>query len=108
MSEQAVKVVSTDKEKVIQEIMNLAFLVNQRTERCVFIRFSGHVDGLEIDVRKSKENYNTEYCDTESYTTDSIEELKFIRANLIKLLRDGKLDLNELPYTVEEIRHYHL
>lgn len=106
MSEQSLTVESTEKERVVQEIMNLAFLINQRTEMCVFIRFSGHVGGLDIDISESKNNYTRSICESDRYIKNSLESFSDMREVLLGILRDGEVDLNTLYYEVEEIKHY--
>ena len=57
-----------NKKRKIMEIMNLAFLVHQETEYCVFIDWSGHVNQLSISIRESIENYETHVADMKFYT----------------------------------------
>lgn len=59
---------------LIMQCMNLAFLVNQKTEFCTFVRFSGHVNKCEIEIRAGKENWQSELLATE-FTTAYREHL---------------------------------
>lgn len=76
----------TEKEKVIQEIMDLTFLINEQTAMCTFIRFSGHVDVLYIDISESKEDYTSRLFEFEARTTDNIVKLYEIRDNIKHIL----------------------
>ncbi len=53
--------------KLIGEVMALAYLINSNTEYCTFIDYSGHVDKLEISVRKSKDDTKTKLYNSEFY-----------------------------------------
>lgn len=44
----------------VNKILGLSVLINEKGKYCTFVRFSGHVDEMEIDVRKSKKHYNEE------------------------------------------------
>lgn len=43
----------------IPEILAVAYRIHNETDFCVFIRFSGHVNHLEIEIDKSIKNYDT-------------------------------------------------
>lgn len=87
---------------LVGEIQTLAYLVNTKTDRCVFVEYAGHVDVLEVDVRLTKEK---KYGDP-----DNIREgIWFGRAdeknNLKHLVRIRErlhyiLEHNELPKEV--------
>ena len=40
-----------EKDRLVCEIMQLAYLVQRHTNYCVFVRYSGHVDALELEIR---------------------------------------------------------
>lgn len=40
--------------KLLGEIMSLAYLVNANTEYCVFVRYSGHIESLSVDICQGK------------------------------------------------------
>jgi hypothetical protein len=52
----------------IAEIMRVAAEINAKTERAVFVRFSGHVENMEIEVCRAKiggynvQDYVTNIC----------------------------------------------
>jgi hypothetical protein len=83
----------------IQELIGLAMKVQETTEYCVFIRFSGHINNLEIEIRKSKKAYQTRIIDSEFETgglfvTDERFEKRYqeIRGFLVDILKKGKID----------------
>lgn len=41
--------------KLLGEVMTLAYLVNANTDYCVFVRYSGHVEDLSLDICKGKD-----------------------------------------------------
>lgn len=49
----------------LSKIMGLTALINEQGKYCTFMSFSGHVDMLEIRIRKSKKNYNSPIADCE-------------------------------------------
>ena len=46
--------------KLLGEVMSLAYLVNQNTDYCIFVSYSGHVNLLEVSIFPSKEEYQSE------------------------------------------------
>ncbi|MGG4552568.1 hypothetical protein [Paenibacillus humicus] len=92
------------------EITMLALLINQTTELAVFVDFPGHVGWVEISIRQSKKDYNTTLTEDRVvfHRDDAVNQLKKIKLKLRKILRDKKVDYNELDYTIREIREYHL
>jgi len=102
-----------EKDKLICEIIQLAYLVNEHTEFCTFIRFSGHVDSIDIEIRASKENWQSEILRTEFYTEvdkyrtvkDPLAFLKAKRDILAHILKDEDIPYEECDvekYLVEE------
>jgi hypothetical protein len=98
-----------DKIKLLTDINMLTMAINYKTDYCVFTRFSGHVDHFEIDIRKSKKLYNSDVCACEidlrngEYTIKRLNEAKEM---LKEILESGEVDLSNMDYEVEEIRHY--
>lgn len=92
------------------EITMLALLINQTTELAVFVDFPGHVEWLDISIRKSKERFNTILTeDRVSFRrSDPVEKLKKIKLQLRKILRERKVNYNELDYSIAEVKNYHL
>lgn len=102
----------TERQKLILKIMHLAYLVHEYTDYCVFIRFSGHVDDLAIDIRQSKKEWRVEAIKSEMETAYS--KLKgnnsmYLYAK-IQVLEDilvyDEIDYEEMDYEEECIRHY--
>jgi len=104
-----------EKAKLTIELMALAFLVNEETDYCVFIRFSGHIDSMEIEVAASKENYlnkvlraefDTAYKEWRKTDQPLIANLKSRIAVLKQILKDGAIDYSELEYQECTARDY--
>lgn len=104
-----------EKTKLTIELMALAFLVNEETDYCVFIRFSGHIDSMEIEVAASKENYlnkvlhaefDTAYKEWRKTDQPLIANLKSRIAVLKQILKDGAIDYSELEYQEWTARDY--
>ncbi|BFH70639.1 hypothetical protein J27TS7_57670 [Paenibacillus dendritiformis] len=98
---------------LIGEVQALAFLVNQKTKYAVFVEHAGHVQKLKLSIRASKENFTEWITDDELYVSGNLahgveRKLKLLKLRLRKILRDNKVDYNELSYTVREERDYHL
>lgn len=43
--------------RLVKEIFGLAVEINSKTEYCVFVRFSGHVNQLEVEIARSKSDW---------------------------------------------------
>lgn len=41
----------------LKPLLDLCSQVEETTDYCVFFRYSGHVNGIEIDIAKSKTKY---------------------------------------------------
>lgn len=66
---------SETEDDLIMQCMNLAFLVNQHTDFCTFVRFYGHVNKCEIEIRAGKDNWQSEILSTE-FTTEYRKHLE--------------------------------
>lgn len=55
----------------VSELLVLANRVHRETDYCVFIDFSGHVDGLRISVAESKKHYGVKIHSWNFYTDES-------------------------------------
>lgn len=104
----------TKKQQLILKIMHLAYLVHETTKFCVFIEFSGHVNGLYVRIRESKKNWQVEVLGTEiteSYMKHEKagEALAYLTAKvevLEHILREQEIPYEELDYEEEYVRHY--
>ena len=85
------------------EIFALALLVNEETEYCVFVDYSGHVDTMGIRFAESKDNYNKGVFETDirtgykkRYKENKNDELAYLKSQR-DILRQV-LDRGEIPY----------
>lgn len=98
-----------EKDRLICEIFQLAYLVNQYTPFCTFVRFSGHVNKAEIEIRQSKENWQSELLESEFYVEykkyyDDKDPLAFYKAKrdiLVRILKE-----EEIPYEDCDVEKY--
>ena len=99
-----------EKTRLMAEVMLLAMQVEDKTGHAVFIRYSGHVGHLEIDIRESKEHYQKEIASSGFYTNGdderTIEKLKSVKRNLIGFLEDEEVNQDKLQYWIQEVYHY--
>lgn len=100
--------------KITGDIMTLATMINELTNMCVFIDFSGHVNQFKIHITPSKKDYITRIVDDEIKTNsqwstheDTLKSLIRIKLGLKKTLREQKVDTYGLSYTVREEYDYH-
>jgi len=62
--------------KLVMEIISLAVLINENTELCTFVDFSGHVKSIDVRVFPSKSEEHTQnvhkiYSVNSYYSDDS-------------------------------------
>ena len=88
--------------KLLMEIIGLAILVNENTELCVFVDFSGHVKSIDVRIFPSKSEEHTQgeklYSASSYYEEESWMEEGSALANLqaIKEVLSGYLfDIKE-------------
>jgi hypothetical protein len=92
--------IMTEKDKLILEIMTLAYAVDQNTEYCVFMDFYGHVGNgqLMIKITESIANYHNEIASTEFYLNgkyqkdDGLDWLRCKRDHLKHILDEHEID----------------
>lgn len=89
----------------LQELIGLAMRVNVETNYCVFVRFSGHVNVIDIDVRESKEHYQNDVVSGSFYTDRSNSENRYrnMRNALLEILETGEFDPDS-DHVTEEAR----
>lgn len=85
------------KNRMIQELIGLAMKVHYETDYCVFVRFSGHVDNIVIEIRESKKSWQEEIVSGEFYTSKNWEKRMYqryenIRSVLLEILETGEFD----------------
>ena len=98
-----------ERTKLVLEVLQLAYLVQVHTHYCVFIRYAGHVDSLEIDIRKSVDEWRTEVLQTEIRKTyqeyydkhDPLRDLKTKRDILAQIINE-----QAIPYELCEVEQY--
>ena len=86
-------------------IAKLAVRVNNETDYCVFLYFSGHVDSIGIHVTSSKKDFNNKISGHEFYTVlgepleahrqVSISEIKDVFRSLSRFL-DSDVDVEKI------------
>jgi len=96
--------------------MRLAYLVNQNTDYCVFINFSGHVNRLSITIAESKKLYDHDVLTSEFSTCYKswrdknalplVAELRARAEVLERILTEGKVPFDDLNYEEEYTRLY--
>lgn len=107
----------TAKDKLIVEIMHLAYLVHVETPYCVFFSFSGHVEAFEISIRESKENWQNTVLDSQTRRfyddarqmdghNPALAELLAKRDVLKQILEEQEIPYDELDCEVEYVERY--
>lgn len=95
-------------EKEMAKIFLLAMKLQDETDYGVFINFSGHVNSFEIHLTKSKEEFNEKIAECEVYThREPLKRLIEVKEKLTSFAKAKEIDVSELDYYVEEIRHYY-
>lgn len=96
-------------------MMQLAYLVQTHTDFCVFIRFSGHVNTLDIEIAKSKEDWKTILFEAETMRLyqeqrkNSAPKLAHLQTKiqlLEQILSDGEIPFEDLEFVEESIGYY--
>ncbi|MFC6038397.1 hypothetical protein ACFPYN_02910 [Paenisporosarcina macmurdoensis] len=97
-----------ERTKLIQEIIFLAMLVQENTGHCVFVNFSGHVESMDISIRKSKMDYCEHICDSSISLKrgNVMKRLQEVKDTLSTFLEAREVDTTLLRYEIEEVRHY--
>ncbi|MCP4987739.1 MAG: hypothetical protein GY928_17280 [Colwellia sp.] len=76
---------------LMTEIFYLSVMVNQETDKCVFLDYAGHVESITIQIAESKTNYLKEIASTEFYANyyeDPEKPLRFIPLGELSAKRD--------------------
>jgi hypothetical protein len=105
---------TNEKQKLALEIMALALLVDQNTDYCVFIDYSGHVESMDISIRQDKKNYQNKVCESKVYRIfqdlnkkgDAYASLKSRRDVLKHILEEKEIPYHEMTEHVEKISHW--
>jgi hypothetical protein len=89
-------------EKLVAEIMYLSVLVNANTDLCVFVRYYGHVDGIDLDISESKENCKARVFDDYTYGLKT-EKLESFRNHLTQILDEHNVPYDKIMFAGEEM-----
>ena len=108
------KINTEERQRLIVEVMTLAFAVHENTDYCVFIDFSGHVNSCSISIRESKERWQNNVCETELSTAISFYRsageidsyLKAAKDVLTQILKDGEIPYEMLTRHVDTVYNY--
>jgi hypothetical protein len=104
-----------EKDRLMIKLLHLGYLVHIRTKYCVFIRFSGHIDQVELQVCESKEKWRNELftgqVQTEFNKLFESEEshLAGLKARVLileRILEDEEIPYEEMDYEEEYVRRY--
>ena len=112
------KQLTEQEQRLFFEIFAMGVLVNQQTEYCVFMDFSGHVEDFNIRFAKSKEMYHEEVFQEEInlkfleyYEKDNEDKcawFKTMRDILKQVLEDHELPYEHLTQHIEQTITYSL
>ncbi|GIO25355.1 hypothetical protein [Oceanobacillus sp. J11TS1] len=95
-----------EKSRLMAEITLLAMKLQNETNYAVFVSLSGHVEKMEIRVCKSKKKYLDDIASCEFYTDRDLERMQEVKEYLLGFIEKKKVDVNQLDYEIEEIKHY--
>ncbi|MEC9268529.1 MAG: hypothetical protein VX464_20890 [Pseudomonadota bacterium] len=104
------------RDKLILEILALAYAVDRLTDFCVFIDYFGHVGSIDIEIAESKTRWQRKIATTEFYTDGRYQEdkdapgmgwLAAKRDHLKQILDDHDIDVSEMTEHVEQtVQHW--
>lgn len=95
--------------ELIGEIMKVSVLINLQGKHNCFVSDRGHVQKLEIKLHIGgwKSNTDANLSDEISYDREeAIKQLKKVRDTLYKIYKNGKINMENCNYEIEEIKHY--
>lgn len=96
--------------RLVGEIQTLGAMISNSTEADVFVRFSGHVELVDIEIHLSGWNVEGQAdIKHEVITRDSSEEnvktLKKIVEEMMLILLKGGMDLEKIGYYVDSVEY---
>lgn len=96
-----------EKVKLMSEIIMLSMQLQEESEHVVFVRFSGHVDSMDIDVVQSKSNYSDKLARSTFSTKGdtSLERMQQVKEQFLEFLDEG-FSTDNLDYWTEEVYHH--
>lgn len=99
--------------EIIGEISKVATLINMQGKHHVFVNASGHIK--QIQIKLCLGGWKS-YCDSSLNEDISYDEffgleknfkkLKKVRDILYKIYKNGKINMKNCNYEIEEIKHY--
>lgn len=102
-----------ERQRLIIEIMGLAYLVQSNTDHAVFIDYSGHVDQLSIKIVESPDRWNEEIASSQFYTQrrekfghEAMGGLKAKKDHLVSILEGCGVDTSMMEETVSYVYEY--
>lgn len=104
------KHIAAQERDIVIKMLHLAYLVQAETDYCVFIRYSGHVNNLEIEIAESKERWQNKVLQTDVYDAYSIlvkDHPSWKASMLAKVaILERILRENEIPYEDCDVEEY--
>jgi hypothetical protein len=106
------------KDELIADIISLGMRAHRLTERCIFVEFYGHVNTLNISIRKSEADYADELissvirlipysfyseAEAEAYEQQLIETLEEMKHCFEVSIENGDFDINRLRQITKRI-----
>lgn len=95
--------------ELIGEIMKVSVLINLQGKHNCFVSDRGHVKNIEIRLHIGgwKSNADADLSDEISYARkESIKPLRKVRDTLYKIYKNGKINMGNCKYEIEEVKHY--
>lgn len=83
------------KKELLSQIMGLAYMLNENSKWDVFVDFSGHVNGLTIQIKDPAGGEDTKYLAEDHISLkhpDAEERLSAAKDRLIEILSTGEID----------------
>lgn len=106
------------KDELIADIISLGMKAHRLTERCIFVEFYGHINTLNISIRKSEEQYAEELIssvirllpysfyneeESEAYEQELIETLEEMKQYFEMSIESGDLDIDHLRQITKRV-----
>lgn len=99
--------------ELIGEISKVATLINMQGKHHVFVSDRGHIKELDVTLHLGgwKRNEDASLSEKISYDKNwnfenSVKNLRKIRDTLHKIYKNGKINMENCNYEIEEIKHY--
>jgi hypothetical protein len=99
--------------EVIADINKISTLINIQGKHTVFVNGSGHVKKVEIKLYLGGWESGSEASLSEDISYDeywgleeSLKKFKKVRDTLYKIYKNGKINMENCSYEIEEIKHY--